>query len=483
MTKAPSASRVKKFSLRQIKKGVSRDSGMHLAKAPESQLLMHGMDSGPPLVIPPEPFIANVREPGWGSFLDPFLIQNRTAFDALGLTPRIVPGREGVRLELSPSLKAGAVPLKSAVTGKVSGGIVIEPRFGWSGIGRVLSSTGWGSGPNFLPFALVPGSGKEVPPWVIAGPAIQRLREMLSHLKRGYRETVELRSAPRGQIQWGEYLKHQMPAGAWHKLPCRFSQLDSDTRLRQVIRWALERIYTDLALASNGDSVGLLLISELKLLLDAVSDVYPRRPDRNELSIGSEKRSFFSETLLRGLQAIGWIAEERGLGGGQNADGLSWSLSLEQLWERFVEGTLRRDAAVSGGTLRVGRLGETVVPLAWNDPSHRPLGHLIPDFVVYKQNVVEIVDAKYKSHFADLDFSRWRDLADETQTSMRADLHQILAYAAAAGFADSVKATLIYPVRRNVYEELEARRKIESSALIPVGNREVTLSIKAAAFG
>jgi len=456
---------------------------VHLAKAPSSQPLLHGFDSGPPIVVSPAPFIASVRDPGWGAFLQPFLALNQVSLEALGLTPRIVSGREGVILELRPSLKAGAVPLKSAVTGKVAGGVVIGPRFGWAGIGRVLSATGWGSGPEFLPLSLVPGSGREVPPWVIAGPVMERLRELLAHLRRGYVERTELLTAPRGQIQWDQYVRKQMPAGAWHQLPCRYTELDSDTRLRQVIRWALETVCRDMGVVISDDVVGMLLLQELKQLLEMVSDVKPRRPGRQELDGRQSNQSMLSLYLQRGLQAIGWVSDERGLGGGQNTDGLSWSLSLEDLWERYVESVVRRDAALSGGTVRIGRRGETVVPLPWNDPFHRPLGHLVPDFVVYRGNSVEIVDAKYKSHFADLDANRWAELAEETQSAMRADIHQVLAYAAAAGSGESVKATLVYPVRQSVFEELSLRNQTESLALIPVGSREISLCIKAAVFG
>lgn len=458
-------------------------SDAHLAKVPKAQPLLHGLDSGSPIVVPPEPFIASVREPGWGAFLEPFMRHNQASLDALGLIPKIATGRNGVRLELRPTLKAGAVPLKSAVTGKVAGGVVIGPRFGWSGIGNVLSVTGWGSGPEFLPFSLVPGSGREVPPWVVAGPVLSRLRELLHHLRRGYVERNEVRTSPRGQIQWSQYLAKQMPAGVWHHLPCRFTELNSDTRLRQIIKWTLERIGRDVGIAAGNDAIAIMLLHELGHLLETLSDVHPLRPERHDFDARSSSSSFMSAYLQKGLQAIGWIADERGLGGGQNSDGLSWSLSLAQLWERYVEFLVVKDAALSGGSVRVGRLGETVIPLAWNDPTHRALGHLVPDFVIYRGDSVEIVDAKYKSHFADLDVNRWSELAEETQGAMRADLHQILAYAAAAGLGDSVKASLVYPVRKSVYEELAARGRTESHAYIPVGNRAITVAIKAAAFG
>ena len=461
----------------------ARAADVHLSRAPESRTLLHGMDCGSPIVVAPAPYIAAAREPGWGAYLDGFLARNREALRALSLEPRIVSGRDGIRLELQPGLRAGAIPLRSAVTGLVAGGIVVNPRFGWPGVGQVLSATGWGSGPEFLSLPLVPGSGREVPAWVLAGPVLRRLKELLANLRPGYVERNEVRSHPRGQIQWQTYLTRQLPSGRWHHLPCRFSEIDTDSRLRQAVRWTLERLHFDLGAVGGGDQIALSLIGQIILLLEQVIDVPARRPLRGELERDMGGGSMTSLALLEGLRAMSWIVDERGLGGGRTSDGLAWTLPLEQLWERYVESLLRAEAGRTGGRVRVGRSGETVVPLAWDDPSHRALGHLVPDFVVHRPDGIEIVDAKYKSHFADLDANRWSALAEETQASMRADLHQVLAYAATAGSSDKIRATLSYPVRRNLYEDLEQRDRAETKALISVGSRQITLSMKAVPFG
>ena len=431
----------------------------------------------------PTPFVAAGREPGWGTFLDAFLGANQAGLRGLGLEPDVVSRRDGVRLELHPGLRVGAVPLRSAVTGKVAGGVVVRPRFGWSGIGSVLSETGWGASPEFLDLPLVPGSGREVPPWVLAGPVLQRLAELLEHLRRGYRERLEVRTHPRGQIQWGEYITRQMQAGQWHRLPCRFSELDTDTKLRQAIRWTLERIRVELLGAGGRDAIALKLASHIVRLLEQLADVAPRRPTRNELELQTASGIAGSEFLREGLRAMGWIVDERGLGGGRSSDGLAWNLPLEVLWERYVEHVVRDEARRSGGRVRVGRVGETTVPLRWSDGTHRALSHLVPDFVVHRADGIEIVDAKYKSHYADLDESRWATLEEEVQASMRADIHQVLAYAATCGAADRVKASLIYPVRRELYERLDRADRAQSQALIPVGAREVSLCLRAIPFG
>jgi 5-methylcytosine-specific restriction endonuclease McrBC regulatory subunit McrC len=318
---------------------------------------------------------------------------------------------------------------------------------------------------------------------VLAGPVLRRLADLLAHLRPGYRERNEVRSHPRGQIQWQTYLTRQLPSGRWHHLPCRFSELDTDTRLREAVRWTLERLRGDLGASGGADPVALALITQIVHLLEHVADVPARRPQRSELECDLAGGPMLSSALREGLRAMGWIVDERGLGGGRSSDGLAWTLPLEQLWERYVERVVRDEAARTGGDVRVGRLGQTTVPLAWSDPGHRALGHLVPDFVVRRRDGIEIVDAKYKSHFAELDATRWSALADDVQASMRADIHQVLAYAATAGHSEHIRATLIYPVRRELYAHLQQYHRTESQALIPVGSCEITVRMQAVAFG
>jgi hypothetical protein len=249
------------------------------------------------------------------------------------------------------------------------------------------------------------------------------------------------------------------------------------------VRWTLERLRSDLGASGGADPIALSLIAEILRVLEQFADVKARRPQRNELDSQTGSSPLNSSALREGLRAMGWIVDERGLGGGRTSDGLAWSLPLERLWERYVERTIRDEAARTVGIVRVGRLGETTIPLAWNDASHRSLGHLIPDFVVHRPGVVEIVDAKYKSHFAEIDANRWVALADEVQAAMRVDIHQILAYAATSGTADHVRATLIYPVRRELYAQLLQYQRTESQAQISVGSRQITLRMRAIAFG
>ena len=281
---------------------------------------------------------------------------------------------------------------------------------------------------------------------------------------------------------WRDYLSGPLARGAWHHVPCRFPDLSTDPTLRRHVKWALERIHRDLLIAGGTDVVALSLAALAVRLLDALADVTPVMPRREELDrrvIGSR---VLGDALLRGVEAIAWIVDERGLGGGNERDGLSWMLPLETLWESYVESVYRREAAHTGGQVKAGRLGQTLFPLHWSDPTHRTLGHLVPDIVVVRRRSVQVVDAKYKAHLAEVEESGWRRFEEETRQAHRADLHQILAYASLYE-ADEVTATLVYPLRFSTYRMLEERGRDRSYAELFHGGRTVRLELRGLPFG
>lgn len=454
-----------------------RHPGTTLVQKP----LFRATDHGRGVVLDPDVFAPSQRGGGWGPFAESFLRLNEKALARLGVSAEVSSSENGVRLSLVPGSCAGAIPLRSAQTGHVSAGFLVEPRFGWAGVGRVLAQTGWQVQPGFLEGPLVPGSGREVPPWVLAGPVLARLSELLRALRRGYRvEEQELRH-PRGRIIWSKYLHGSLVRGNWERLPCRFPDLANDTKLRRMIRWAVERVRQSLLMASEADAVARLLLAAADSVLTHLRDVVPLMPDRVELSRLTDNR--VTDIFLRnGLEALGWVVDERGLGGGREMDGLAWSMRLDQLWESYVEAVVRREAAATGGSIKVGRKRETVFPLDWSDPSHRSMGQLIPDIVVFRGNSVHIIDAKYKAHLAELDEQGWHRFTTDAREAHRADVHQVLAYASLYA-ADEIRATLVYPLRQGTYEALKSRGRDVSVANLLHGARQVRLELRGMPFG
>lgn len=401
--------------------------------------LLQGVDHGDPIVLGPQDVGEATDSTRW---IEPFLAANADALRRLALTCEARAGLRGVRLELHPHSELGAVPLRAPSSRRVTAGLLVAPRFGWTSVGQVLGGVGFRVEPQVGGGPLVPGSAREVPPWVLAGPVLARLAALIRRLTRTFVETRELRRSPRGRVDWGEYARHQLPTGRWDRLPCRFPDLVDDPWTGAILRWTLRRLGQDLATSAD-EVVGRRLLEEVRSLLQRLGPGPFHRPGTEELrrALGD---SLGSAWFTAALEAVGWVTEERGLGGARTLDGLPWSLAVDRLWESWVEAVLHDVAARTGARLEAGRTGATVRPLAWRS-GPRTMGSLVPDFAVRLPGRVAWVDAKYKGHLADTRYFGWHGLSEREREAHRADLHQALAYASLS--EESIVSTVLaYPV-------------------------------------
>jgi hypothetical protein len=315
-----------------------------------------------------------------------------------------------------------------------------------------------------------------VPPWVLAGPVLRRLRDLLAHLRRGYRMAEEDLPTVRGHVAWGRYASRSLPAGAWQRFPCRFPELGHDPELRAEVRWALERLRGTLLGVAGHDPLALRLAEEALALIGAVADVQPRRP------AGHLPRAVDDPLLQAGLQALGWVADERGLGGQADLHGLAWASPLDELWERYVEGVVRQWAAAVGGTMSTARERTALVPVRWRQRSGTSFSHLAPDVVVRAGRRVVVFDAKYKAHLSTLDAAGWRSFTEDEHAAHRADVHQVLAYAALFD-AEVVTAVLVYPLPIEPWLQVSATGRTLALADVGLGGRAVRLGLAGLPFG
>jgi len=450
--------------------------------SPEQKPLFVGTDHGNPITISAEYFAPKQQGGGWGPFAESFLRANDLAFKHLELQLEVGASSQGTIIRLHPGGRAGAMPLCSAQTQQVVGGIIIKPRFGWGGVGEVLNEVGWHASLEFADLPMVPGSGREVPPWVIAGPVISRLAALLAQVRRGYRVAHETLTKPRGQIIWNEYLAGPLRTGMWHQLPCTFPELSNDPQLRSMVRWCLERLRRGLLETGGNDKTATTLAMVAEKLIGLLRDVHSRMPRKAEIEARMGGSYLEHDAIRRGIEAMGWVADERGLGGGRELDGLAWHLPLSELWESFVEMIVRREASLVGADVRCGRKLETVFPIRWTDSSLRGMSHLVPDFVVRHRDQVKIIDAKYKAHFSELDESGWLKMAENSREAHRADFHQVLAYAALFD-AKQTTVTLVYPLRHSTYEALSARKRDVVRADLSFAGRTIQAELRGVPFG
>jgi hypothetical protein len=448
-----------KMAKGRASKGRAR-AGNLLAAVPSSRPLFKTTDHGEPVSI--QPLELGLAGDRW---IEPFLEANRPTLKRLDLRPdvRVDPLP---RLLLHPGPKVGAIPLLNPSTRKVAAGLLVEPRFHWAALGSVFSAIGFSVEPSLGGAPLVPGSAREVPAWLLAAPVIERIAALLKHRRRGFVTRDEYRTAPRGRVDWSRWATHDVPNGRWTAFPCRFSDPDDDPDVISAIRWTLKRLAEELSTVAWSPPARVLLGRTVEL--QAMIGVgISRRPSPTWSPMGN------SEWLSSAVEAMTWVAEERGLGGSRTLDGLSWDLSIDAVWEAWV-------AAFASDLAR--QFGMVASPFAsvrrhlrWSG-AFDSMGSLAPDVELRGPGRTVWIDAKYKPHMTLLRRRGWQGLTDDIREAHRADLHQALAYGA-LGDSDVMDTVLVYP------QLGENSSSTFSHAIVSSGRRRVRLLLASLPFG
>ena len=265
---------------------------------------------------------------------------------------------------------------------------------------------------------------------------------------------------------WQTWISTQLPRGAWTQFPCRYSEPESDPGLLANARWTLSRLMEELSRVAWSPP-GRFLLRRADELLLAIGPGTALRPGVQPAVPAA------SEWLRDALEAMAWVAEERGLGGARSLDGLAWDLSIDSVWEAWI--------AAFAGRLG-GRLGMTASPfegarraLRWVGPV-QSMGSLAPDVELRGAERVVWIDAKYKPHLQLLAHRGWSGVSEEIRREHRADLHQALAYASLADVAQ-VDTLLLYP---SIGSE---PRRLDTVATVTSGRRRVRLILASVPFG
>jgi hypothetical protein len=418
------------------------------------------MDEGDPIRVD-----ARLVQAAGDRWIDPFLAANRLALQRLGLTPD-VHSSDGLHILLRPSGRIGAVPLVAPASRRVVAGLLVSPRFRWTALGDVLSGIGFSIAPALGGGALVPGSAREVPSWLIAGPVIRRLEALLSRRRATFIPRREIRVSPRGRVDWSDWARRQIPLGRWTSLPCEFSDLADDPGLMSNVRWTLARLIDDLR-PHTASGLGRRLSERVRAMQSDIGEGPHVRPSS---AFAPVLGGFVSDAL----EAMGWVADERGLGGARALDGLAWDLEVSEVWEAWVRAFAALLAPQLG--LRAPGLGEARRSLRW-EGNVTSMGALAPDVGLIGDQRIIWLDAKYKAHLTLLARHGWTGVTERIREAHRADLHQALAYAALAD-VDRVDTVLVYP-------HLGASDAPPPSAVasFAAGRRRVRLVLGALPFG
>ncbi len=402
-----------------------------------------------------------------------FIERNAKTFAQFSINVRVDFDGKNVSVVFQSGAQIGAFPLISPVTGKSEIALIVRPRFGWTGLGRVLGISGFKIVPQVLSLPLLPKTEREIPDWILSSTILPRIKALLAQLSRRFEIVEDVRSAPHGQVNWANYVMEKLPAMKFLEVPCRHPDLRSDRELTAAIHYVLRKQLASLESQRHAGMVVVELLQICLTLLRLVDQVSPIRPSRKQLD-GWSRLPFATRVYSHGLDAITWSSEETGLGGMTDWRGLPWVMSMEQFYEAWVETVFSRYTRRFGGLLRVGRRRETISPIAWDRPFLGSQKFLMPDIIIEQDDRTIFVDAKYKDHLESLQQHRWLELGDEVRERHRDDLLQVLAYSTLSE-SKAITACLTYPCTVAIWANLKKRGTVSHTAAVYAGRRKIDI--------
>lgn len=405
------------------------------------------------------------------------LTANKGLITDMGVDAEVARRKGKAGLLVRTSTRVGAIPLLSPVTGRPDFGLVVEPRFSWSSVGDLLAATGFRILPELLPLPEMPHSERRVPPWVLSSVVIARLERLLAESHRRFVLARADLPAPRGTVDWEAYARSRLPTGRALQVPCTFPDLRDDELLRSAILFAVRKHRDALLGQRAGGAVVRGLIERCEQMMRQLGGAPSRIPSPT-LRASWHRRPLSSAVFSEGLRAIDWTVDERGLAGLSDVSGLSWRMEMEVFFEAWVETLAHQAARRSGCILKVGRKGETRVPLHWHPPHAGSQRSLIPDVVLQREDTVVVLDAKYKRHAEEIEHLGWGGVGEDTRASHRADVLQALAYSTLFD-TPRVVACLVYPCRTAFWRELREKGRTLVRTPVRGGTRTVELALAA----
>ena len=309
-----------------------------------------------------------------------FITDNRGILNDFGVTIETKYDGQRVSLLFSSSNYIGAAPLRSPTSGRVDYGLIIKPRFDWSGLGPMLSSMGWKIVPTALRLPLVPGTERKIPPWVLASITLHRIQLLLDQLNRNFNFVETNLAAPKGSVNWNLYATRRLPNLRLLDIPCKYPDLQDNDDLKAGIHYTLKLIMSSLQSQRTSGIFVLQLLDLCQYLILKVNSIMPKPPSSLSFQLWN-KIPIRTEAFREGLKAIEWTIEERGLAGLSNLHGLPWIMPMEQFFEAWIETIAGHIIRNIGGQLRAGRKRETITPISWDPPFTGSQKHLLPDII------------------------------------------------------------------------------------------------------
>ena len=390
-----------------------------------------------------------------GQYLQKFIDYNSSMFSFLGVIPSITGTDLNTSLFFRTSEFIGSIPLRASDNGKQIGDFVVSPRF--SGNDRfedyieILNLLGEEISPKVadsLPLA----SGKNFRPplYLEAVKFIATLETLIKTSWRKFDNKEEIKNIPQGQINWKKYVNNESKIENRVKFPTNKNYLTQLHPEYSEIKYVFEICKRELLSSKTPISIKNTFRKRIQFIEDKLYFLSAKPTSNIVLRFSDSPAVKNCKINANKILKKDFI------------ESTAWRVDFSDVFEKFVQYIFKEASKETGGRLFANFKfhSRTNRRYSWE------LKHLEPDAIYQKEDLLVVIDAKYKSNL----YNKY-DLSEKLKEEHRHDLHQILAYSAFSK-TNNKFGILCYPS-----DKLEIKRTTFKNGINEIDNVILILGI------
>jgi len=363
-----------------------------------------------------------------GQYLQKFIQYNSELFTFLGITPFITGSDHNTSLFFRTSEFIGSIPLRAPDTGKQIGDFVITPRYYGSSryeeYIEILNLLGNEINPQSIDSLPLASGRNFIPPMYLeAVHFINSLETLVKQSWRKFNRTEIISKEPTGQINWTKYINKEYKVENKLIYPVGKNNLTEIHNEYSQIRYVYDICKRELLSSNTPLRIKLQMRNKVEFLEERLYQHKPSQTVSIPIRFSDSPSIKNCKIIANKILNYNFI------------DSTAWKVDFSDVFEKFIQYVFKIASNETGGRLlsNFKFKGYTDHQSSWG------LNHLEPDAIYHKDEIVIMIDAKYKSHLYNKHNS-----SDNLKDEHRHDLHQLLCYSSFS--KSSVKHSfLCYP--------------------------------------
>lgn len=382
-----------------------------------------------------------------GQTIQKFLEYNKVYLDFLGIESSLTGIEDQIAITFKTQKFIGAIPLRSPVTGKQIGDLIVKPRFQnrsilTSGIVDLMIQLETYIEPEFIgDIPLSSGIVARPPLYFESIKYIDILHKSLDYSWRKFNVKNTVRKYPKGSTDWNKFSYKSYDPANMLKYPCKESTLTYNHLEMSYLKYVFNVAKSEITSPRTPSSIKYRVIDKVRFI-DSLLKELPQKSTNKLHSRESDP------PIIKNVKKQGNLVLKNGY---VNSPG--WRVDISILFERYVQHIVE----LCSNELILSQHNNYKINKSDGYAPYWGLRNLEPDIIISTDFQSIVIDAKYKTHLYN-----YRSDSDKLRTTHREDLHQLLAY---CSFATTARKTgiLVYPSSKQFSNQIEYYCSIRDS--------------------